>query len=107
MGLILQNVSNIGVGIILAFVFGPKLTGVLFAFIPLIAITGLVETKLLSGTALTDKKAMEKAGKVALEAIENIRTVAGLTKERKFCELYADRLEYPYKLETITLPIVL
>jgi len=96
-GLILQNVSNIGVGIILAFVFGPKLTAILFAFIPLIAVTGLVETKLLSGSALSDKKSMEKAGKVAMEAIENIRTVAGLTKERKFCDLYAERLVGPYK----------
>ena len=50
----------------LAFYFGPKLTGLLLAFIPLSALAGLVETKLLMGSASADKTQLENAGKVIM-----------------------------------------
>ncbi|CAD5117623.1 DgyrCDS6378 [Dimorphilus gyrociliatus] len=96
-GLILQNFSNIGIGIILAFVLNWRLTLVMCAFLPLIVITGVLETRVLTGVAANDKKELEKAGKVALEAVENIRTVASLTKENKFYSMYNDMLQIPYK----------
>lgn len=96
-GLILQNFSNIGVGLILAFVLSWRLTLVMCAFLPLIIVTGVLETRILTGVAAKDKKELEKAGKVALEAVENIRTVASLTKEERFSNMYDEMLEIPYK----------
>ncbi|CAH1787977.1 unnamed protein product [Owenia fusiformis] len=97
LGMIVQNIANIGTGLVIAFIFGWKLSLVILAFIPLIVLCGAVETRVLTGVANKDKKALEKAGKVALEAIENIRTVAGLTREQTFFELYNEMLEEPYQ----------
>ncbi|CAF0812692.1 unnamed protein product [Didymodactylos carnosus] len=96
-GLMLQNFSSLGVGIILGFVYGWALTLMLLGFIPLIVIGGFLQSKLVSGFASKDKKALESAGKVAVEVIQNIRTVAQLTKEEHFGNEYAHLVEIPYR----------
>lgn len=43
-----------------------------------------------------NKEALEEAGKTATESIENIRTVASLTKEEKMVDNYRSLLIGPY-----------
>jgi ABC-type bacteriocin/lantibiotic exporter with double-glycine peptidase domain len=81
-----------GTALVISFVFGWKLTLLILAFIPFIAVGGFVEMKIMAGVSNRDKEAVEEAGKVAIEAISNIRTVAQLTKEQKFMQLYAEGL---------------
>ena len=64
LGMLLRNLSNVGIGLILAFFFQWKLTLVICAFIPLIALAGMLEMRLITGTSVGDKKGMEQAGKV-------------------------------------------
>ncbi|CAF1600417.1 unnamed protein product, partial [Didymodactylos carnosus] len=97
LGLMLQNLASLGVGIILAFIFGWALTLMLLGFTPLLVISGFLQTKLMSGFATNDKRTLEKAGKITVEAIQNIRTVAQLTKEKHFGDEYTRLLDIPYK----------
>ncbi len=97
LGGILMNVANLGVGIVLAFIYGWAITLVVLAFIPFIIISGVLQTKMMSGFSGKDKEAIEEAGKFTTEAISNIRTVAVLNKEKYFSMIYNEKIDKPYK----------
>ncbi|CAF3377225.1 unnamed protein product [Rotaria socialis] len=96
-GTMLQNISNLGVGIVLAFIYGWSLTLIMLAFVPFMILAGFLQTYLLTGIADKDKKVLEEAGKIAVESISNIRTVAQLTKEQYFGDEYCKKLDVCFK----------
>ncbi|KAK6165545.1 hypothetical protein SNE40_022454 [Patella caerulea] len=97
LGMVLQNISSMGIALVIAFVFGWKLSLLVVAFLPLIIISGAVQIKILAGVAGKNKKALESAGKVAVESLDNVRTVASLSLENRFYHVYLEKLRTPYK----------
>ncbi|XP_027867448.1 bile salt export pump isoform X4 [Xiphophorus couchianus] len=96
-GMIVNSLTNIGVAVIMSFYFSWKLTLLILCFLPFIALSGGFQAKMLTGFAKQDKQAMESAGQISGEALNNIRTIAGLGKERSFVETYEAHLTAPYQ----------
>ncbi|XP_042260896.1 bile salt export pump-like isoform X1 [Thunnus maccoyii] len=96
-GMIVNSLTNIGVAIIMSFYFSWKLTLVILCFLPFIALSGGFQAKMLTGFAKQDKEAMEAAGQISGEALNNIRTIAGLGKEGSFVDMYNAQLDAPYQ----------
>jgi ABC-type multidrug transport system fused ATPase/permease subunit len=63
-GTILMNISNLGIGLVLAFVYGWAVALVIIAFVPFMVIGGYLQTSVMGGFASKDKNVLEEAGKV-------------------------------------------
>merc|ERR1719233_285283 len=64
----------------------------------LLIIAVVFEQRIIMGVDSVEKKAFEKSAKLAIEAISNIRTVAGLRCEERYIDLYIELLSEPHKL---------
>ncbi|XP_069637414.1 bile salt export pump isoform X2 [Haliaeetus albicilla] len=96
-GMIVNSFTNIGVAMIIAFYFSWKLSLVILCFLPFLALSGAVQAKMLTGFASQDKKALEATGQISSEALSNIRTVAGIGKEKMFISNFEKHLHMPYR----------
>ncbi|XP_077584233.1 bile salt export pump-like isoform X2 [Stigmatopora nigra] len=96
-GMIVNSLTNIGVAILMSFYFSWKLTLLILCFLPFIALSGGFQAKMLTGFAKQDKQAMEAAGQISGEAVNNIRTIAGLGNERNFVKTFIAQLDVPYQ----------
>ncbi|XP_042808516.1 bile salt export pump isoform X3 [Panthera leo] len=96
-GMMVNSFTNITVAMIIAFIFSWKLSLVIVCFFPFLALSGAIQIRMLTGFATQDKQALEIAGQVTNEALNNIRTVAGIGKERQFIKAFEIELEKPFK----------
>lgn len=93
-GSILQAFSTLVIGIGLSMYYTWKMTMVSVLSIPLVLGAVFFEARVMSGQGMQEKKKMEAATRIAVEAISNIRTVASLTKEEGFLHRYCEELNH-------------
>ncbi|XP_051022358.1 bile salt export pump [Acomys russatus] len=96
-GMMVNSITNIIVAMIIAFLFSWKLSLVVACFFPFLALSGALQTKMLTEFASQDKQALEKAGQITSEALGSIRTVAGIGVERRFIKEFEVELELSYR----------
>ncbi|XP_054240801.1 ATP-binding cassette sub-family B member 5 [Indicator indicator] len=104
LGLVTMTVFTLLTAIIIAFVYGWQLTLLILACIPFIIAANAASVSSVSGHAAKDQKALEEAGRIATEAVENIRTVASLTREEAFYKRYVTSLDGPYRVSLTKAP---
>ncbi|NXB19755.1 MDR1 protein, partial [Rhagologus leucostigma] len=97
LALMTMTVFTLVTAIIIAFVYGWQLTLLILACIPFIVGANAVSASSMSGHAAEDQKALEEAGRISTESVENIRTVASLTREEAFYERYIATLNRTYR----------
>ncbi|KAM5157180.1 ATP-binding cassette sub-family B member 5-like [Mantella aurantiaca] len=97
LGLIAENFAVMIISLIISLVFGWELSLLILALTPVLIVSGFLELRALTGFANRDKKQLQQAGKIATEAVDNIRTVVSLTRERTFEEMYSESLQKPYR----------
>ncbi|NXA54463.1 MDR1 protein, partial [Nothocercus julius] len=97
LGLMTMTVCTLLTAIIIAFVYGWQLTLLILACIPFVIAANSISASSMSGHAAKDQKALEEAGRISTESVENIRTVVSLTREDAFYERYITSLSGPYR----------
>ncbi|KAG5333271.1 MDR49 protein, partial [Acromyrmex heyeri] len=93
-GSMLQAFSTLVIGISISMYYSWKMTLVAVVSIPLVLAAVFFEARVMGGQGMQEKKKMESATRVAVEAITNIRTVASLNKEEVFLKRYCVELEH-------------
>uniref|UniRef100_A0A0N5AM76 Multidrug resistance protein 1 n=1 Tax=Syphacia muris TaxID=451379 RepID=A0A0N5AM76_9BILA len=94
---VISSIVTLFGAIIIGFVYGWQLALVLLVIIPLILGSGYFQMKMQFGKKLRDTKLLEEAGKTATEAVEHIRTVQALNKQKLFIHDYRNSLEVPFR----------
>ena len=100
---VVSAVVTVVAAIVIAFVFGWQLAFLLVAMVPLIIASGYFEMKMQFGKQMRDTELLEEAGKIASEAVDNIRTVQALTRELTFYQTYSDLLLEPFKFAYLSM----
>ncbi|KAJ1990392.1 hypothetical protein H4R33_001718 [Dimargaris cristalligena] len=96
-GVLVQSISTLTVGCVLAFVHGWQLTLVVVACIPIIVLGSLTQMRQLAGFDGKTKKAYDLAAQTASETVSNLRTVATLCRERMFIEMFNRSNDQPHR----------
>ena len=96
-GQIMQGLATLFCSLGLGLYYNWKVGLVSFAFIPLLIVGMVLQMLLILKQGAVQVTALEKSSKFAVEAITNIRTVAGLRCEKMFQERYYAELVKPYK----------
>ncbi|KAG0315420.1 Multidrug resistance protein 1 [Dissophora globulifera] len=92
-----STIAIMVLGLVFAFSASWILTLIILSLVPVMGLAQYYEISALTGFGVKTKKAYEQSGKVAGEAIANIRTVAALAKESVFEEKYEVVTREPHK----------
>ncbi|KAH9520299.1 ATP-binding cassette, sub-B (MDR TAP), member 4 [Bulinus truncatus] len=92
-GQILEAISTVTCAVVIAFVYGWKLTLVVLSFMPVMVIGGIIQGRAIAGASNSEKKQVQQAGKICSEVVDSIRTVESLGREDYFLKIFDDLID--------------
>ena len=92
LGTLCQVTVTLLLSLLVAFIYSWSLALILLGYAPILFVAAAIQLTLIAAFNKRNKKDAEEAGKVSVESIDNIRTVAGLTIEHTFYTLYCERI---------------
>uniref|UniRef100_A0A0N5AV15 ABC-type xenobiotic transporter n=1 Tax=Syphacia muris TaxID=451379 RepID=A0A0N5AV15_9BILA len=100
LGDVLSGAVALAFGIGIAFYYSWALALLVIAIFPLCGVGQALQQKYMQSRHGKDAKDLENSGKIALEAIESIRTVHALNLHERFDRLFCHYLDGPHKTAT-------
>ncbi|KAL3834874.1 hypothetical protein ACJIZ3_009610 [Penstemon smallii] len=97
LGLIVQNMSTVIVGLVIAFTANWIMAIIMLAVLPLIGLQGFLQMRFYKGFSADAKAMYEEASQVANDAVSSIRTVSSFSAEDKVMKMYENKCEGPLK----------
>ncbi|XP_058748881.1 ABC transporter B family member 9-like [Vicia villosa] len=97
LALVVQNLSTITAGLVIAFTANWILAFIVLAVSPMVLMQGFVQMKFLKGFSADAKVMYEEASQVANDAVSSIRTVASFCAESKVMDMYKKKCLGPEK----------
>ncbi|KAJ1441010.1 P-loop containing nucleoside triphosphate hydrolase, partial [Sesbania bispinosa] len=97
LALMVQNISTITTGLVIAFTANWILALIILAVSPLVIMQGCLQMRFLKGFSADAKVKYEEASQVATDAVGNIRTVASFCAESKVMDMYKKKCSGPEK----------
>ncbi|XP_032292618.1 multidrug resistance protein homolog 49 [Drosophila virilis] len=92
-GIMLQAVVTLAVGMIVGFVYSWQQTLLTTVTLPFLCLSIYLEGRFIAKSVQWSRAAIEQASQVAVEAIANIRTVNGLGLEQQVLERYIQQID--------------
>ncbi|XP_060726456.1 ATP-dependent translocase ABCB1-like [Tachysurus vachellii] len=105
LGLTSNTVCSLGIAVIIAFIYCWQLTLLILSCVPFLIGSHFIQMRALGGHASKDQSALEMSGKISTEAVENFKTVVGLTREDVFYKKFNESLSKPYRSALCKAPI--
>ncbi|CAD5226900.1 unnamed protein product [Bursaphelenchus xylophilus] len=97
LGSVFSSIVSFGCGIVLAFYYNWAMAILVVCIFPLGGVGHYFHMRYIKGRSKDDENEWENVGKVAIEAVENIRTVRSLALEDVFYNNFCDHLERPMR----------
>ncbi|CAG8451616.1 23192_t:CDS:2 [Gigaspora rosea] len=97
LGHILQVLATMFFCVIVSFIFGWKYTLVCLCSVPFLFGAGILHAEMISGFHQKTKIAYEYSAQIVCEGVDNIRTIAALTREDDLWKIYHHLLDEPMR----------
>ena len=97
MGLVVQNLTTLVAGLVIAGINSWRMMLVVMSTIPILAIATTIQTKVMVAQSGEEDKLFAGANQTAAEAVSSIRTVVAFGMEDSVAELYERKLAVPTK----------
>ncbi|GMS86083.1 hypothetical protein PENTCL1PPCAC_8258, partial [Pristionchus entomophagus] len=100
LGQVFGAVVGVGAGIVIAFIYGWQMALLMLAIFPFAVVGQMIQLNYMRNKDGADNANLEAAGKIAAEAMENVRTVHALTLEPSVVQRFNSLLDGPLKTAT-------